>query len=77
MDCVKPRVCHNNIHCPNVVHVREAQWRCEQQTPQTKHQSKVMATLDGTKVAHIKHVDDWCKQVMHSITITHTQWSQE
>ena len=31
-----------------------------------------MATLDGTKVAHTQRVDDWCKQVMHSITTTHT-----
>ena len=41
-----------NIHCPNVIRVREAQRRDEQQTPQPKHQSKVMTTLDGTKVAH-------------------------
>ena len=37
-----------------------------------KRQSKVMATLDDTKVAHTQCVEDWCKQVMHSITTTHT-----
>ena len=67
----------NSTHSPKVVHVCEAQWRGEQQAPQPKHQSKVMATLDGTKVAHTQRVDDWCKQVMHSITTTHSQWSQE
>ena len=37
-----------NVYCPNFVRVCEAQWRGEQQTPQQKHQCKVMVTLDGT-----------------------------
>ena len=41
----------NNIHCSNVMCVWEAQWRGEQQTSQPEHQSQVMVTLDGTKVA--------------------------
>ena len=52
--------------------VCEAQWRGEQQAPQPKHQSKVMATLVGTKVAHTQCVDDWRKRVLHSITTTHS-----
>ena len=42
----------NNIHCPNVVCVCETHQRDEQQAQQPKHQSKMMATLDGAKVAH-------------------------
>ena len=59
-----------NVHCPNVA--CEAQWHGEQQEPQPKHKNKVMDTQDDTKVGHTQHVDDWCKQVMHSITATHT-----
>ena len=71
MDCVKPRVPLNHIHCPKCG-AREAQWHGEQQAPQPKHQVKVMATPDDTKVAHTQRVDDWCKRVLHSITTTHS-----
>ena len=40
-----------NIHCPDMVHMCEAQWCGGQQASQPKHQSKVMVTLDGTKMA--------------------------
>ena len=39
----------NNIHCPNVVCVCETHRRDEQQAQQPNNQSKMMATLDGTK----------------------------
>ena len=51
--------------------VFEAQWGGEQQAQQPKHQSEVMATLNGAKVAQAQRVDDWYKRVMHSITPTH------
>ena len=51
--------------------VFEAQWGGEQQAQQPKHHSKVMATLNGAKVAQAQRVDDWYKRVMHSITTTY------
>ena len=51
--------------------VFEAQWGGEQQAQQPKHQSEVMATLNGAKVAQAQRVDDWYKRVMHSITTTY------
>ena len=60
-----------NMHCPKLVRAYEAQWRREQQAAEAKLQSKLMATLDRTKVAQAQRVDDWYKRVMHSITTTY------
>ena len=44
--------------------VCEARWRDGQQTPQPNHQSKVIATLNGTKLAHstclMIGANEWC-----------------
>ena len=50
-----------NMHCPKLVRAYEAQWRREQQAAEAKLQSKLMATLDRTKVAQAQRDDDWCK----------------
>ena len=48
----------NNIHCPNVVYVKHnGVVNNRHHNQNTK--AKVMATLDGTKVAHTQRVDDW------------------
>ena len=52
-----------NMHCPKLVRAYEAQWRREQQAAEAKLQTKLMATLDRTKVAQAQRDDDWCKRV--------------
>ena len=52
MDYVKPHMSATTTFTVKMWCVGEAQWRDEQQAPQTKHQNKVMTTLDGTKMAH-------------------------
>ena len=58
-------------------YVSEAQWLGEQEVPQPKHQSNMVAALDDTKLAHTQRVDGWCKQVIHSIMTTHSLNGQE
>ena len=57
-----------NMHCPKLVRAYEAQWRREQQAAEAKLQTKLMATLDRTKVTQAQRDDDWCKQVRHCMT---------
>ena len=54
--CEATYECHSTIPTVHMWYLCEAQWNGEQQAPHPKHQSKVMATLDGTKVTHTHNV---------------------